>query len=66
MSEQALHVRGKHIGLLNIHQRILYAYGEGYGLYLVAEQEDFTMEVRLPFVYRSEYEEGNLKFVHVL
>lgn len=65
-SEEALHVRGKHIGLLNIHQRILYAYGEGYGLHLVAEQEGFTVEVRLPFVYRSEYEEENRKDVQVL
>ncbi|NBK25587.1 MAG: hypothetical protein EOM68_26655 [Spirochaetia bacterium] len=61
-----MHVRGKHIGLLNIHQRILYAYGEGYGLHLVAEQEGFTVEVRLPFVYRSGEEEQNPKDVQVL
>ncbi len=65
-SEQALRVRGKHIGLLNIHQRILYAYGQGYGLHLPASGNGFVVEVRLPCVYRSEDEEDNRKDVHVL
>jgi len=65
-SQEALHVRGKHIGLLNIHQRILYAYGQGYGLYLIPSEQGFSVEVRLPFVYRSEEEEMNQKDVQVL
>ncbi len=65
-SQEALHVRGKHIGLLNIHQRILYAYGQGYGLYLIPSEHGFSVEVRLPFVYRSEEEEMNQKDVQVL
>lgn len=65
-SQEALHVRGKHIGLLNIHQRILYAYGQGYGLHLVPSEQGFSVEVRLPFVYRSEEEEMNQKDVQVL
>ncbi len=65
-SQEALHVRGNHIGLLNIHQRILYAYGQGYGLYLIPSEQGFSVEVRLPFVYRSEEEEMNQKDVQVL
>ena len=65
-SQEALHVRGKHIGLLNIHQRILYAYGQGYGLHLIPSEKGFSVEVRLPFVYRSEEEEMNQKDVQVL
>lgn len=59
-SQEVLHVRGKHIGLLNIHQRILYAYGEGYGLHLIPSDQGFTVELMLPFVYRSEDEEAIL------
>lgn len=65
-SQETLNVRGKHIGLLNIHQRILYAYGQGYGLHLVPSEQGFSVEVRLPFVYRSEEEEMNPKDVQVL
>lgn len=65
-SQEVLHVRGNHIGLLNIHQRILYAYGQGYGLYLIPSEQGFSVEVRLPFVYRSEEEEMNQKDVQVL
>ena len=54
--EEKLHVRGKHIGLLNIHQRILYAYGPEYGLHLIMQEKGFCVQILLPFVYRDDKE----------
>lgn len=49
-----LHLRGKHIGLLNINQRIHYAYGPGYGISLVGVERGFCVELLLPYVYQQE------------
>lgn len=57
-SRQELHLRGKHIGLQNINQRIFYAYGQGYGLRLLTPERGFCVEVSLPYVYHHV---GNLQ-----
>lgn len=49
-----LHLRGKHIGLLNINARIHYAYGQDYGVSLIAVEKGFGVELRLPYVYQGE------------
>lgn len=55
--------RGKHIGLLNIHQRIFYAYGESFGLKLKRRERGFCVEVLLPAVYQRETEESARELV---
>nr|WP_319473965.1 histidine kinase [uncultured Sphaerochaeta sp.] len=54
--QEKLHLRGKHIGLFNIHQRIFYAYGPGFGLTLKMRERGFSVEVLLPAVYQKELE----------
>jgi hypothetical protein len=49
-----LHLRGKHIGLLNINQRIHYAYGQEYGVSLIEVERGFGVELHLPYVYQRE------------
>lgn len=55
--------RGKHIGLLNIHQRIFYAYGESFGLKLLRKERGFCVEVLLPAVYQRETEKSSSEFL---
>jgi hypothetical protein len=55
--QDKLHLRGKHIGLINIHQRIFYAYGSGFGLRLRSREKGFVVEILLPAVYQKELEE---------
>lgn len=52
--DEELHLRGKHIGLRNITQRIHYAYGQDYGVSLIAVEKGFGVELRLPYVYQGE------------
>ena len=61
MRQESLHLRGKHIGLLNIHQRILYAYGQGFGLSMCPSDKGFCVEVLLPYVYQHETNQQDSK-----
>jgi len=54
--QDKLHIRGKHIGLYNIHQRIFYTYGPGFGLTLQEREKGFSVQVLLPAVYQKEGE----------
>lgn len=46
----------RHVGLWNVHRRIQYAFGEGYGLSVESEEEVGTeITIRLPYRKKGEY-----------
>ncbi|MDT8858932.1 sensor histidine kinase [Alkalihalobacillus sp. MEB130] len=49
LSNNEMSHEGKHIGLINVHKRIVYLFGEDYGLQIEGkEQEGTTVKIRLP------------------